>query len=171
MVKNLSELQVACRNPECAWHGKLGAYKNHHCPHPVEKIATVMELQEVVFMDERLDMKIACLKVIGKKVLNPRNCEVNRIYLDLVLAYMKRYAECEQIQNVCVDILLSVCEHPRGSLCLRDCSREFVDHLHSLLRVADLEEKVRKIVDIYMMASEPEVLTAASELVWITKYK
>ena len=141
MKRSVNLLDVACRKPGCAWHGTYGEYTTHRCPLSVEMIADMRSLQELMYFDDRLDIKLAILRVLGGKILNPRTSDVNEDNLMLILAYMARYVGFSEIGNVCLDILLYVADNRKGFESISKYRGEICDVLREMGAFNDLAEK------------------------------
>lgn len=141
----MNQLEVACRKPGCAWHGTYGDYCTHRCPLLVDNISDMRSLQELMYFDERLDMKLEILRVIGGKIINPRTSDVNEDNLMLILAYMARYVGFPEIGGVCLDIVLQVAENAKGFMCISKFRGDICHVLHEMRGFNELSERAMQL--------------------------
>lgn len=140
MLKSVNDLKVACRQKDCVWHGKLGAYVGHSCPCPVSDCDDVGFLQFLLLFDERPEVKIAAFETVARRVFNARRTTINENYLSMMYQYSVRLSDIVHIQNVCLDVLVEVVQILHGvDFVVRNC--EFVKERMNVLRAVPCMER------------------------------
>lgn len=72
-------------------------------------------LQFLMNSDDRLFIRLKILDILGQRMTNSRNQDINVDYLIMVYGYMKRFHMYIEIQSMCLNMLIEVASKPGGS--------------------------------------------------------
>ena len=122
---------------------------SHRCPYAASEYVDRKKLTDIIFDDDRRNVKIECIKTIADRVINPRGRRVvNRVNMEIVYHCMVVYAWMCDVQEVGMDMFISVCEIEGGSEMIDAVCPKLLQHMCGYGDVPSLHSKVCKYMSM-----------------------
>lgn len=133
-------------------------------------ISDVNQLHDLINYDERLYIKLNVVNVLGSRVMNARNLDINVDYLSMIYGYMEKFRTYVEIQSACLDIMLAVARTRNGISCIRDSCKDVTEFLRVCRRKNMLRDRVDVLLRMISSGSnESDTMIGAESLFTMTQ--
>ena len=133
-------------------------------------ISDVNQLHDLINYDERLYIKLNVVNMLGSRVMNARNLDINVDYLSMIYGYMEKFRTYVEIQSACLDIMLAVAGTRNGVSCIRDSCKDVKEFPRLCKRKTMLRDRVEILLRMISSGgNESDTMSIAESLVSLNK--